>query len=152
MRKECFIQDITAPRNGARTAQSVWRSGLRALVYPIASGARRNLGSGKLIAMNSCSKCVGFSQRLTIDTPSEYREIVRQLIELVEHGTFLLTRADCPLEGILRPSWPDDIVVHEFQCFVCGRKFMLSADTYHGNAGWTPGPVPEPKRNPPRPN
>jgi len=98
--------------------------------------------------MNSCPKCSGFSQRLNIHTPSEYQDIVRQLIEIVGQGTFSLIRADCPLEEILEPIWPGDSLVHEFQCFMCDRKFTLSADTYHGHASWTPALPPESQNNP----
>ena len=30
-----------------------------------------------------------------------------------------------------------DIVLYRFKCAVCGDKFELSADTYHGGGGWT---------------
>ena len=102
--------------------------------------------------MVACTKCNGFSQRINIQTPSEYRDIARQLIEIVEQGAFLLVRADCPLQEILEPTLPGDFVVHEFECFVCGRKFSLSADTYHGNVHWTPGETPEPQSDPSKPN
>lgn len=102
--------------------------------------------------MHSCPKCDGFSERLHFNTPWEYRDIVRQLIEVVEQGTFVLIHADCPLRRILEPTWPGDSVGHEFECFVCGRKFQLSADTYHGNVYWTPGEIPVPESNIPKPN
>jgi hypothetical protein len=88
--------------------------------------------------MPDCSKCSGFSQRLNFERPHEYLDIVRQLIEVVEQGTFLLVKADCPLEDLFQSSWPGDVVVHEFACAACGRTFKLSADTYHGNAHWSP--------------
>jgi hypothetical protein len=102
--------------------------------------------------MESCPKCSEFSQRLKIHTPNEYQDIARQLIEVVRQGTFLLVRADCPLEEILEPSLPGDFVAHEFECFACGRKFRLAADTYHGNVNWIPGELPATQRNPPKPN
>lgn len=102
--------------------------------------------------MDSCPKCSGFAERLHFNTPEEYQGIVRELIEIVEQGTFLLIHADCPLQRILEPTFPGDSIGHVFECFVCGRKFSLSADTYHGRVGWTPGEVPEPKSNIPKPN
>jgi hypothetical protein len=79
--------------------------------------------------------------------------MIRQLIEIVEQGTFLLIHADCPLQEILGTQpWPGDSIGHEFECFLCGRKFRLGADTYHGNVYWTPGEIPEPQNNPPKPN
>jgi hypothetical protein len=101
--------------------------------------------------MNACPKCSGFSQRINIHTTREYRGIARQLIEIVEQGTFLLVRADCPLQEILEPTLPGDIVHHEFECFACGRRFSLSADTYHGDVTWAPGEFPVPSR-PSKPN
>jgi hypothetical protein len=49
--------------------------------------------------MASCPKCDGFSQRFNIGDLREYRDIVRQLIDLVNHGTFFLMRASCPLQS-----------------------------------------------------
>src|ERR1700676_2628051 len=89
--------------------------------------------------MAPCPKCDGFSKRLNIRTPDEYLAIVRQLIERVNTGTFLLVNADCPLGDILGPTWPGDSIAHEFECFTCGRRFRLHADTFHGHADWTPG-------------
>lgn len=30
-----------------------------------------------------------------------------------------------------------DIVLYRFRCCVCGDRFELFADTYHGTGGWT---------------
>lgn len=64
--------------------------------------------------MEPCPKCDGFSQRFNIQAAREYQDIARQLIEVVAQGTLLLIRADCPLERILEPIFPGDILVHEF--------------------------------------
>lgn len=93
--------------------------------------------------MSACPKCSGFSQRLNIHALGEYRDIARQLVEIVEQGNFLLVRADCPLQDILGPTLPGDFVVHEFECFACGRRFTLAADTWHGSVSWTPGELPK---------
>lgn len=89
---------------------------------------------------------------MNIDSPREYQDIVRQLIEIVNQGTFLISRADCRLEEILEPTWPGDTLGHEFECFACGRKFRLSADTYHGHVEWTPGELPKPQSKSEKPN
>ena len=102
--------------------------------------------------MNSCPECCGFSERLNLGTPREYLDIVRQLIEIVQQGTFLLVRADCSLHELPGQTWPGDILIHEFECFACGRSFELSADTYHGHAHWTPGELPVTQSNLPKPN
>ena len=71
---------------------------------------------------------------------------MRKLIEIVNQGTFLLLKADCSLEEILGESFPGDVLRHDFECRMCGRRFALRADTYHGNAGWEPGPAPNNER------
>lgn len=100
--------------------------------------------------MDFCSKCTGFAEKINTKEPSEYRNLARQLIEVVEQGTFFLMYASCPLDEILGPSFPGDVLVHKFECVVCGRKFELFADTYHGNVSWTPGEVQ--KKSSPKPN
>jgi hypothetical protein len=102
--------------------------------------------------MDTCSECSKFSQRLNIYTASEYQDIARQLIDIVEQGTLVLVRADCSLQEILKPTLPGDFVVHEFRCFACGCKFRLSADTYHGSVSWIAGEFPEPRGSLSKPN
>lgn len=41
------------------------------------------------------------------------------------------------LDSILAANVLPDIVNYQFQCTVCGDRFELSADTYHGNGTWT---------------
>jgi len=85
-----------------------------------------------------CPKCEGFAERMNPVSRREYLDIVRQLIQIVSEETFLLVRADCPLEEMLETPMPRDCVHHDFQCTTCGRAFQLFADTYHGRAGWIP--------------
>jgi hypothetical protein len=87
--------------------------------------------------MTACSKCDGFTERLNFSTLREYQDIVRQLIQIVSEGTFLLVHADCPLQDMFNSPLPGDCITHDFQCTGCGRAFQLFADTYHGNANWT---------------
>ena len=102
--------------------------------------------------MSSCPKCDGFSQRFNIGSLREYRDIVRQLIEIVNQGTFFLMRASCPLQDVFNTPVPGDTILHDFQCTACGRAFLLGADTYHGNASWTVGESPKPIADSPKPN
>jgi hypothetical protein len=102
--------------------------------------------------MAQCPKCDGFSQRFNILDLGEYQDIVRQLIEVVNQGTFLLVHASCPLQDMLKTPLPGDVIYHNFQCFACGRSFQLSADTYHGGASWTIGDLPKPVVDSPKPN
>ena len=88
--------------------------------------------------MIGCSRCQGFSERFYLYTPREYRDLARQLIEIVNQGTFLLLHSTYALKDLLGEVFPDDIISHDFQCTGCGRAFQLSADTYHGNVCWKP--------------
>src|SRR5262245_18466676 len=92
--------------------------------------------------MTKCSGCSGCAERLIFGTSREYRDIVRQLIELVNQGRFLLVHASCPLQDMFNTPMPGDCIVHDFQCITFGRAFQLFADTYHGGASWTPEDVP----------
>ena len=92
--------------------------------------------------MAACLKCGGFSERLNIGSLGEYQDIVRQIIEVVNQGTFSLVRADCPLQDVFNTPLPGDCIFHDFRCTACGRAFHLFADTYHGHASWTPGDLP----------
>ncbi len=83
-----------------------------------------------------CDKCNGFIERVRLNTPREYLDRVRQLIELVNRGSFSLVGADCPLEDLFKEQWPGDVLTHEFRCSSCGKLFELFADTFHGSAWW----------------
>ena len=85
-----------------------------------------------------CSRCDGFAERLNFASLRDYLDIVRQLIEVVSEGTFRILRADCPLRDMFNTPMPGDTVFHEFACTNCDQRFTLFADTYHGNASWTP--------------
>ena len=102
--------------------------------------------------MASCPKCDGFSQRFNILDLREYQDIVRQLIAVVNQGTFLLVHASCPLRDMLKTPLPGDTMFHNFQCFACGRAFQLLSDTYHGGVSWTIGDLPKPIGDFPEPN
>jgi hypothetical protein len=94
--------------------------------------------------MNRCPNCGSFRERLNFASPREYLDLVRQLLELVGQGAFLMVHASCPLEDMFNTPWPGDCISHDFQCTMCGRAFQLFADTYHGRASWTPGVLPSP--------
>ena len=100
----------------------------------------------------ACPKCDGFAQRFNISTLREYRDIVRQLIEVVNQGTFFLVHASCPLQEVFDTPMPSDSISHDFQCLMCGRLFHLGANTYHGHASWTVGGAPKPAGDSPKPN
>ena len=83
-----------------------------------------------------CSRCDGFLERRRINSPYEYRDLVRQILETVERGTFKVLSGACSLEEILTsPQWPSDHIVHVLGCTTCSRRFRLSVETYHGSGG-----------------
>ena len=85
-----------------------------------------------------CFKCDGFGERQNFPTRREYLSVAKQLIQVLNDGTFNLVRADCPLEEMFETPMPGDVVSHEFACSACGRQFVLSADTHHGHGSWNP--------------
>ncbi len=83
-----------------------------------------------------CDRCNGFSERFRVNTGYEYRELIRQLHELLQRNTFKLIRGTCSLEEVLRSqTWPGDSISHLFECTQCSRRFELDVDTYHGSGG-----------------
>jgi hypothetical protein len=84
----------------------------------------------------NCPRCSGFAERRNFSSPREYRDLARQLIEMVSEGTFRIVSQSCLLEDLFKSPLPGDTVQHDFACTLCDRRFHLSADTYHGNGGW----------------
>ena len=71
-----------------------------------------------------------------MNSPYEYRDLVRQILEEVEQGTFKLLSGTCSLEEILTSQQgPSDHIVHVLGCTTCSRRFRLSVETYHGSGG-----------------
>jgi hypothetical protein len=85
-----------------------------------------------------CATCDGFSEAINFDSPQDYLDIVRQLMQIVGEGTLLMVHADCPLKEMFTLPWQSNCIRHDFQCTLCGRFFELIADTHHGRAGWKP--------------
>ena len=66
----------------------------------------------------------------------EYRDLIGQILEAVEQGTFRVLSGTCPLEQILiSKQWPSDYIVHVLECATCSRRFRISVETYHGAGG-----------------
>jgi len=83
-----------------------------------------------------CSHCDGFLERRRVNSPYEYRDLVRQILGSVEQGTFRLVSGTCSLEEILSAkAWPGDVITHVLECTSCSRRFQLSVETYHGSGG-----------------
>ena len=89
-----------------------------------------------------CPTCEIFAQHLETRQPDEYRALARKLLEVVNQKGFKVEKADCPLEDVLGATFPGDSLRHNFKCNMCGRRFALHANTYHGHVVWKPGPQP----------
>ena len=71
-----------------------------------------------------------------MNSPYQYRDLVRQIFETVEQGTFRLLSGTCSLEEVVASNrWPGDYIVHVLECTTCSRRFQLSLETYHGSGG-----------------
>jgi hypothetical protein len=86
--------------------------------------------------MPECARCADFLVRRTFPMPEDYLAFVDTLIEAVKRGDFVMTKADCPLEEVLKVPRLDDSLVHEFRCAGCGTLFQLYANTYNGRNWW----------------
>ena len=83
-----------------------------------------------------CSRCDGFLERRRVNSPYEYRDLVRQIREIVKEGTFRVVRGTCTLESILTTDdLPEPLIEHVFECTTCLRRFQLAVETYHGSGG-----------------
>ena len=83
-----------------------------------------------------CSRCDGFLERRRVNSPYEYRDLVRQILEVVQQGTLRLVRGTCPLAEIFTSkTWLSDVITHILECTTCFRRFELHVETYHGSGG-----------------
>src|SRR4051812_23168754 len=83
-----------------------------------------------------CSHCDGFLERRVVNSPYEYRDLVRQILGIIEQGTFRLVSGTSRLEEILSCKvWPGDVITQLLECTTCLRRFQLSIETYHGSGG-----------------
>jgi len=91
-----------------------------------------------------CDNCQEFRERFYLDRGREYRDLVRQLIGLVDRGVFKVVSATAPLSELagseVRPA--DDLFLI-FVCPRCGRTFRLSS-TYHSNQAMWEMLIPDP--------
>jgi hypothetical protein len=67
---------------------------------------------------------------------------VRNLLTAVSKGILIDEEGNFRLDELAHPlgpgtAWPDDILRRTLRCRRCGRRFDLSADTYHGGGSLT---------------
>jgi hypothetical protein len=83
-----------------------------------------------------CAQCDGFLERRRVNSPCEYRDLVRQIVATVEEGRFKVLSGPCPLETILPTKrWDGDHIIHVLGCSTCSRRFRLSVETDRGCGG-----------------
>ena len=86
-----------------------------------------------------CARCDGFLERRQVNLAYEYQDLVRQILETIQQGTFRFIDGTCPLERVLTSPWPADDFVNFVECTTCGRRFELSTNAYKGGrARWEP--------------
>ena len=84
-----------------------------------------------------CEQCEGFNVREPVMEIYRFRDLVRQLDNLIQRLVFIL------IEG--RDLWPriaswngpqPDCAQFQFECSICRSVFVLGADFYRGRASW----------------
>lgn len=90
--------------------------------------------------MNNCAECEDLRIKFDISHPSELRKAMRVAKDNVADGTLCVVGGNdeawaTPFDQVSAEGPWDDIVHYKFKCNHCGRKFLLSAETYHGRGG-----------------
>jgi hypothetical protein len=97
---------------------------------------RQLRGTCSTLLLTMCSRCDGFLERRRVNSPYEYRDLVRQILETVEQGMFRMVSGTCSLEQLLTDEqWPADVITHVLECTTCLRRFRVGVETYHGSGG-----------------
>lgn len=90
-----------------------------------------------------CAQCAELDADLRLG-PHDFGECIVTARDLVDDDTLRVLYAAVPLAQVDTDDhstwWCDDVVSFMFACTNCGRRFSLSADTYHGAASWRPTP------------
>lgn len=92
--------------------------------------------------MTDCEKCKDLNVVFPIKVPSELKQAIRIAKQNIEDNTIglLETGPWCrPFAEISESGEWEDILSYVFKCNFCGKRFRLSAETYHGAGGkWQP--------------
>ena len=80
--------------------------------------------------------CASLSRKLTIDQPAHLYTLERDLEKRITEGALRQTSGIPP--GNVRETrpFPADIIAQEFSCLLCGQRFGLGVNTYHGRGEW----------------
>jgi len=83
-----------------------------------------------------CARCDGFLERKRVNSLSEYRDLARQILGIMEQGTLKELSGTRSLQETLPPRRsPSGRIVHIFGCPTCSRRFRLSVELHHGCGG-----------------
>ena len=94
-------------------------------------------------------QCASLPRKLTIDKPEHLYTLERDLEKRVAEGILRQTSGIPPSDIREAEPFPDDIIAQEFSCLLCGQRFGLGVDTYHGRGEWHAiGPAYENRRRP----
>ncbi len=85
---------------------------------------------------DSCSFCTELNQKYSATSPIKLTKLLKKIFSFKEQGIIeeinIASEYFTPIDDIIKNGW-SDIIYSEFECNYCGKKFELSADTYHGN-------------------
>ena len=86
------------------------------------------------------AQCDGFLPKQRVNSPYEYWDLVRQILEIIQRQTLRVVSGTLPLEEIANSSvLLGDNICHVLECTTCSRRFKLDVETYHGSGGvWEP--------------
>ena len=90
-------------------------------------------------AMNTSKEtcpCASLPRKLTIDQPTHLYTLERALEKRIVEGALRQTSGIPPGDVRETQPFPDDIIAQEFSCLLCGQRFGLGVDTYHGRGEW----------------
>jgi len=86
-----------------------------------------------------CPQCEGYTEKIRVNNPYEFLDLISQLKGLVAKGIFAVS-GNCNLNSIEKDKpWPQDLIMLNFECLTCKQLFSLNVETYHGSGGyWQP--------------
>lgn len=94
--------------------------------------------------MSECERCKDLNTMFRIRTPKDLSHAIRIAKESLADKTISTVGDETgkwsrPFDKVDAEGGWDDIVEYVFACNSCGRRFQLSAETYHGSSGeWRP--------------
>jgi len=94
--------------------------------------------------MSECERCRALNMFFKIKLPNDLKKVIRIAKENIADNTLSLSEEETglwsgPFSKLSSDGCWEDFVYYVFKCNSCGKKFELSAETYHGSGGhWKP--------------